>query len=48
VLAVFTPPGGEPLVIAVEQLSASDKSDAKRNVELMNRILATVRFVPAP
>jgi hypothetical protein len=48
VLAVFTTPGGEPLLIAIEQLSANDKSDANRNVELMKRVLATVRFTGAP
>ena len=45
VLAVFTPPGGEPLVIGLRQLTFSERSDAKRNVRLVKQILETVRFV---
>ena len=44
VLAVFTPPGGEPLVIGIKQLTFSERSDAKRNVSLLKQILETVRF----
>jgi hypothetical protein len=45
VLAVFTPPGSEPLVIGLRQLTFDEPSDAKRNVRLIKQILETVRFV---
>ena len=44
VLAVFTPPGGEPLVIGIKQFTFSERSDGQRNVKLLRQILGTVRF----
>ena len=45
VLAVFTPPGGEPLVIGIKQYTFSERADGQRNGRLLKQILQTVRFV---
>lgn len=45
VVGVFTPPAGDPLAMTMSQYSFSPRSDADRNVDLMKRILETVRFV---
>ena len=45
VLGVFTPPGGEPLVIGIRQLTFSERADAQRNVRMLKQILQSVRFV---
>jgi hypothetical protein len=45
VLAVFTPPDGEPLLIGIKQLTFGERSEGQRNVRLLKRILQTVRFV---